>query len=87
MIIKRRHWALLLALTCSGVPAHAIGFRGSAPLLTGPLGGQVAAAFDAFGSALPRHNAGQVRIPAVSGEKRSVIAPSIPTFQEAGYQP
>jgi tripartite-type tricarboxylate transporter receptor subunit TctC len=66
------------------VDAQVVGYRGSAPLLTDLIGGQVAVAFDTFDSLLPQHEGGKVRILAISGAKRSVLAPGIPTFKEAG---
>ena len=66
------------------VEAQVVGYRGSAPLLNDLLGGQVAVAFDTLDTVWPQHEAGKLRILAVSGNKRSPLAPNIPTFQEAG---
>ena len=66
------------------VDAQVVGYRGSAPLLTDLIGGQVAVAFDTFDSLLPQHEGGKVRILAVSSAQRSALAPAIPTFKEAG---
>ncbi|MGH6627563.1 MAG: Bug family tripartite tricarboxylate transporter substrate binding protein [Burkholderiaceae bacterium] len=66
------------------VNAQVVGYRGSAPLLNDLLGGQVAVAFDTLDTLLPQHEAGKIRILAVSGYKRSPHAPTIPTFKEAG---
>ncbi|HSV54424.1 MAG TPA: tripartite tricarboxylate transporter substrate-binding protein [Burkholderiaceae bacterium] len=66
------------------VQAQIVGYRGSAPLLTDLIGGQVAVAFDSFDAVLPQHEAGKIRILAISSDKRSPHAPSIPTFKEAG---
>jgi tripartite-type tricarboxylate transporter receptor subunit TctC len=66
------------------VRAEVIGYRGSAPLLTDLIGGQVPMAFDTFDVDLPQHQAGKIRILAVSGARRSPFAPEIPTFKEAG---
>ena len=41
-------------------------------------------AFDTFDTILPQHEAGKVRILAVSSAKRSPLAPNIPTFKESG---
>lgn len=78
------HFFGLMAGAKAGVDAQVVGYRGSAPLLTDLMGGQVAVAFDTFDTVLPQHEAGKIRILAVSGEKRSPHAPNIPTFQEAG---
>jgi tripartite-type tricarboxylate transporter receptor subunit TctC len=66
------------------VQAQIVGYKGSAPLLTDLIGGQVPVAFDTLDSVLPQHESGKLRILAVSGDKRSALAPGIPTFKEAG---
>lgn len=68
----------------AGVKAQVVGYRGSAPLLSDLMGGQVPVAFDTFDTLLPQHEAGKIRILAVSSAKRSPFAPAIPTFKEAG---
>ncbi|MGH8846321.1 MAG: Bug family tripartite tricarboxylate transporter substrate binding protein, partial [Polaromonas sp.] len=60
------------------------GYRGSAPMLNDLLGGQVPVAVDTFDSLEPQHQAGKLRILAVSSAQRLPHAPNIPTFQEAG---
>ena len=57
------------------VRAEVVGYRGSAPLLNDLLGGQVPVAFDTFDTLLPQHEAGKIRILAVSSAKRSALAP------------
>jgi len=66
------------------VQTQVVGYRGSAPLLNDLIGGQVPIAIDTEDVVLPQHNAGKLRILALSGEKRSPFAPNIPTFKEAG---
>jgi tripartite-type tricarboxylate transporter receptor subunit TctC len=66
------------------VAAQVVGYRGSAPLLTDLVGGQVPVAFDTFDTLLPQHEAGKIRILAVSSDRRSPHAKEIPTFKEAG---
>lgn len=66
------------------VQTQVIGYRGSAPLLNDLIGGQVPIAVDTEDVVLPQHTAGKLRILALSGEKRSPFAPTIPTFKEAG---
>ena len=41
-------------------------------------------AFDTFDTLLPQHEAGKIRILAVSGAKRSPLDGKIPTFKEGG---
>jgi tripartite-type tricarboxylate transporter receptor subunit TctC len=66
------------------VHTQVVGYRGSAPLLNDLIGGQVPIAVDTEDVVLPQHTAGKLRILALSGEKRSPFAPTIPTFKEAG---
>lgn len=66
------------------VQTQVIGYRGSAPLLTDLIGGQVPIAVDTLDVVIPQHQAGKVRILAMSGAKRSPFAPEVPTFKEAG---
>jgi len=66
------------------VQAQIVGYRGSAPLTTDLVGGQVAVAIDTLDTMLPQHESGKVRILAVSSAKRTPLAPEIPTFKEAG---
>ncbi|MCJ0765118.1 Bug family tripartite tricarboxylate transporter substrate binding protein [Variovorax terrae] len=78
------HFFSLMMGEKARVQAQVVGYRGSAPLLTDLMGGQVAVAFDTFDTALPQHEAGRVRILAISSDRRSPYAPDIPTFKEAG---
>ena len=66
------------------VQTQVIGYRGSGPLLTDLIGGQVPIAVDTLDVVIPQHQAGKVRILAMSGAKRSPFAPEVPTFKEAG---
>jgi tripartite-type tricarboxylate transporter receptor subunit TctC len=78
------HFFALMAGEKAGVSAQVIGYKGSGPLLTDLIGGQIPIAVDTFDVALPQHEAGKIRILAMSGAKRSPFAPDVPTFKEAG---
>ena len=78
------HFFALMMGEKAKVDAQVVGYRGSAPLMNDLLGGQVAVAVDTFDPTLPQHDAGKVRILAISSAKRSPLAPAIPTFKEAG---
>ncbi|HEY3046308.1 MAG TPA: Bug family tripartite tricarboxylate transporter substrate binding protein [Polaromonas sp.] len=78
------HFFGLMTAEKAKVDAQVVGYRGSAPLMIDLMGGQVAVAFDTFDTVLSQHEAGKIRILAVSSEKRSPHAPNIPTFKEAG---
>ena len=66
------------------VSAQVVGYRGSAPLMTDLIGGQVPISFDTLDVVIPQHTAGKVRILATSGAQRSPFVPDVPTFKEAG---
>ncbi|MCZ2498749.1 ABC transporter substrate-binding protein [Xylophilus sp. Kf1] len=78
------HFFALMVGDKARVDTQVVGYRGSAPLLNDLLGGQVPIAIDTADAVLPQHQAGKLRILALSGARRSVFAPDIPTFQEAG---
>ena len=78
------HFFALMTGEKAGVKAQVIGYRGSGPLLTDLLGGQVPVAFDTLDGLLPQAEAGKLRVLASSGAKRSPTAPNVPTFKEAG---
>lgn len=59
-------------------------YRGSAPAMTDLIGGQIQAIFDTAPSALPHIAGGKVKPLAVSGSKRLVDLPQVPTFAESG---
>jgi tripartite-type tricarboxylate transporter receptor subunit TctC len=78
------HFFALMTGDKAGVKAQVVGYRGSGPLVTDLLGGQVPVAFDTFETLLPQHEAGKLRVLASSGARRSPFAPKVPTFREAG---
>lgn len=78
------HFFALMTGEKAGVKAQVVGYRGSGPLVTDLLGGQVPVAFDTFETLLPQHEGGKLRVLATSGARRSPHAPSVPTFREAG---
>ena len=78
------HFFALMTGEKAAVKAQVVGYRGSAPLISDLIGGQLPVAFDTFDTLLPQHEGGKIRILAVSSAKRSALAPQIPTFKEAG---
>jgi tripartite-type tricarboxylate transporter receptor subunit TctC len=78
------HFFALMTGEKAGVKAQVVGYRGSGPLATDLIGGQVPVAVDTFETLLPQHEGGKIRILATSGAKRSPHAPGVPTFKEAG---
>jgi tripartite-type tricarboxylate transporter receptor subunit TctC len=64
--------------------AH-VPYRGGGPGVTGLLGGEVQIMFSAVTQLLPLIGGGQLRGLAVTGAKRSPLAPDLPTMEESGY--
>lgn len=59
-------------------------YRGAPPALTDLMSGQVQVMFGTMLAAVPQVRAGRIRAVAVTGPKRSVAVPEVPTFAEAG---
>lgn len=78
------HFFALMMADKAGVQGQVVGYRGSGPLVSDLLGGQVPVAFDTFETLLPQHEGGKLRVLASSGAKRSPYAPQVPTFRESG---
>lgn len=78
------HFFALMLGEKARVNAQVVGYKGSGPLITDLIGGQVPVSIDTFETVLPFHESGRVRTLAVSGARRSPFAPSVPTFKEAG---
>lgn len=78
------HFFALMLAEKAGVKAQVVGYRGSGPLMTDLIGGQVPVAFDTFETLLPQHEGRKLRVLASSGAKRSRYAPDVPTFRESG---
>jgi tripartite-type tricarboxylate transporter receptor subunit TctC len=60
-------------------------YRGSAPAINDLIGGHVSMMFGTLQATLPMIESGQVRVLAVSSERRSPKLPSVPTFAEQGF--
>jgi tripartite-type tricarboxylate transporter receptor subunit TctC len=63
-----------------------IPYKGSGPLATDLLGGQIAMSFDTVTPVLPHIKAGKLRPLAVTTAKRSSALPDVPTLDEAGLK-
>ena len=59
-------------------------YKGGGPALVALMSGEVAMLFSNVSFTLPQVKAGKVRALAVSGVKRSAVAPELPTIAEAG---
>ena len=78
------HFFALMIGEAARVKAEVVGYRGSAPLATDLLGGQLPVAVDTLDALLPLHEAGKLRILAVGADARLPDAPGLPTLRESG---
>jgi len=70
----------------TGIKMTHIPYRGSAPLVTDLLGGQITMSFDTMTPVLPHVKAGKLRPLAVTTATRSPALPDVPTLQEVGLK-
>lgn len=70
--------------TMAGVQMQHVPYRGSGPMMTDLLGGNITIAVDNIATAIPHMKAGKLRALAVTTAKRSQAAPDVPTFAEQG---
>lgn len=68
----------------AGVRMNHVPYKGSAPAIADLLGGQIDVLFDPFSTLYPQARAGKVRALAVTTERRSSVAPDLPTVAESG---
>jgi tripartite-type tricarboxylate transporter receptor subunit TctC len=78
------HFFALMLAARAGVQPQVVGYRGSAPLASDLIGGQIPVAIDTLDTAIPLHKSGKLRILAIGGAKRSADLPSVPTLKESG---
>ena len=69
----------------AGIDLTQVPYKGSAPMVTDLLGGQVEVMFDNMQHVLPHVRAGKMRALGITGAKRSPLAPDLPTIAEQGY--
>jgi tripartite-type tricarboxylate transporter receptor subunit TctC len=68
----------------AGIRIQAVAYKGSGPVATDVVGGQVGLGVVDVPSALAHVRAGSVRALAVTSRHRLAAAPDVPTFEEAG---
>jgi tripartite-type tricarboxylate transporter receptor subunit TctC len=83
-----QHVAGELFKTMTGVQMNHVPYRGSAPVLTDLLAGQVQVAFEVITSSIEYIKTGKLRALAVTSAKRSELLPDVPTVSEfvPGYE-
>ena len=70
--------------TQANVPMTHVPYKGTALAIPDVVSGQVQVLFDSIPSGMPHVKSGRLRALAVTGDKRSAIAPDLPTVAEAG---
>ena len=78
------HFFALMLGDRAGIKADVIGYKGSAPLATDVMGGQVPVAVDTLDALLPLYQGGKLKLLALSGKERSPFAKDIPTLEQSG---
>lgn len=78
------HLAGEMFLSEAGVKARHVPYKGTGPMITDLLGGQVDLGVVALNAVQPYLKSGQLRAIGVGGEVRSPAAPDIPTIAEQG---
>lgn len=73
-----------LLMVSAGVDIIHVPYKGNAPALNDLLGGHVSMMFDTINTALPHVKAGTLKALAVTSDKRSPLAPDVPTMIESG---
>jgi tripartite-type tricarboxylate transporter receptor subunit TctC len=79
------HLSMALFLKKAGIEMTHVPYKGNAPALADVIGGHIDGMFSNFSDALPQANGGNVRMLALSSDKRSPLAPNLPTVAESGY--
>lgn len=80
------HLAAAQFATMAGIDMNHVPYKGSAPAMTDLIGGHIQLMFDNIVTALPKAKAGSVKALSVSGARRSVAAPDLPTVAESGVK-
>ena len=78
------HLAGELFRTMAGIDLAHVPYKGAGPALNALLAGEVGVIFSSSASVIGHAKAGRVRMLAVTGPKRTPIAPDIPTIAESG---
>lgn len=81
-----QHLIGMLFQSSTGTTLLHVPYKGSAPLTTDLLGGQVTMSFDSITPVIQHINSGKLRALAVSTKTRSSMLPDVPTMEEAGLK-
>jgi tripartite-type tricarboxylate transporter receptor subunit TctC len=79
------HLSMALFLEKVGVRLPPVHYRGNAQAMTDVIAGHIPAMFATLPDALPQATKSEVRLLAVTGDKRAAQLPQVPTIAESGY--
>jgi tripartite-type tricarboxylate transporter receptor subunit TctC len=79
------HFAGVMLASEAKLTLNPVHYRGGAPALQDVVGGHIPASVNPTSESMPLHQAGTIRILAVTGAKRSQFLPDVPTMVEQGY--
>lgn len=80
-----QHLALEMFKLVAGIDALHIPYKGSGPMLTDLIGGQIDYSFDTMTAATPHVKSGKLRAIAQTRAKRAKGHPNVPTMAEQGF--
>ncbi len=80
------HFFSEMFLTSQNLKMNHIPYKGSAPIVTDLIGGQLDSSFATLGSVLQQIQAGKLTALAIAMPTRSAQLPNVPTFAEAGVK-
>lgn len=80
-----QHMALEMFMLAAGVKAIHVPYKGSGPMLTDLIGGQVQYSFDTMTAATPHVKSGKAIAIAQTRLKRAAGHPDVPTMAESGF--
>jgi len=78
------HIAMEMLKKEAGIDLLHVPYKGSPPMITDVIGGQVNVAFDTAGAVLPMLKGGRIKILGIATLKRFEAAPDVPTLAEQG---
>jgi tripartite-type tricarboxylate transporter receptor subunit TctC len=68
----------------TGIDMQHVPYKGSAPVITDVMGGQITLTFENIAPVMPHIKSGRLKALAISAPKRSALLPEIPTVAESG---
>ncbi len=79
------HLAAEALIAAAEIEVQHVPYPGSGPAITDAINGTVACNVETFGTLMPHHRAGALRIVAALADMRTAIAPDVPTAKEQGF--